>query len=74
MIKPKSKRLLSGARGIKLICMRQTQITSKDVADFKKAAKAYRKRHARTPEEARKELVALGVVTPKGNLKKAYGG
>lgn len=54
--------------------MRQTQITSKDVADFKKAAKAYRKRHARTPEEARKELVALGVVTPKGNLKKAYGG
>ncbi|MEQ8404235.1 MAG: hypothetical protein RKE49_03995 [Oceanicaulis sp.] len=50
------------------------QISEKDVADFRKAAEAYRKRHTRSREAARKELVALGIVTPKGNLRKVYGG
>jgi hypothetical protein len=54
--------------------MMYDQISDADLAKFKKEAEAYRKRHTRSQQAARKELVALGIVTPKGNLRKVYGG
>jgi hypothetical protein len=47
-------------------------LTDEDVEAFRAAARATVEEHARSPEAARAYLVKLGIVTPKGNLKRVY--
>lgn len=49
-------------------------ITDKQVAHFRKMAKAYVREHTRSPEAARAALIDLGLATPSGKLKKTFGG
>lgn len=58
-------------RGAKTVAA--SVLTKEDADRFEKSATAWGKKAARTKKSARKTLVSLGIVTPKGRLTKKYG-